>query len=68
MEKNSHTVLSGHSCLRCNKKIKQNLVDKKEVTPSLCYKCFRISNGKPAHHTPRAKRVAAGLPVHTSRS
>jgi len=61
--KNSYTVKSSHKCSRCNTILKQNLIDKKPQA-SLCYKCHRISIGKPTYHVPRRKRLDAGLPVH----
>jgi len=63
MKKLSYSVLSTHKCSRCSKPLKQNLIDRKSHA-TLCYKCFRISNGKPAHHVAHRKRVDLNLSVH----
>jgi hypothetical protein len=63
MKKHPHTKLSSTKCLRCSKLIKQNLIDRKPDA-GLCYKCHRISTGKPSYHQPRRKRIEAELPVH----
>lgn len=61
--KQNYTVLTNIKCSRCSKPLKANLVEKKE-NATLCYKCDRISRGKPPYHVPREKRIKAGLPVH----
>lgn len=58
-----YTIMSNLTC-KCGKKIKQNLLNKKGKASLLCYKCHRLSLGKPAKHVPRQKRISAGLPVH----
>ena len=63
MKKLNYTVKSTQKCSHCNTVLKQNLLDKKPGA-KLCYKCHRISTGKPIHHVPRRKRLEAGLPVH----
>jgi len=64
--KNPYDVKSIRKCLRCNNTLKQNLIDKKPHA-SLCYKCHRISLGKPAQHVPRQSRISAALTVHYSK-
>jgi len=59
----AYNILSNLTC-KCGKAIKQNLVDKKNLSSLLCYKCYRVSTGKPSYHVPRASRIAADLPVH----
>lgn len=60
----AHTIMSDRTC-KCGKQIKQNLLNKKGTSAALlCYKCYRISTGKPANHVPRRKRLDAGLAVH----
>jgi len=63
MNKQSYEIQSIYSC-KCGKPIKMNLCSKKNSKSLLCYKCHRISIGKPAQHVPRRKRLDAGLPVH----
>jgi hypothetical protein len=59
----AYNILSNLTC-KCGKPIKQNLVNKKNRSNLLCYKCHRLSTGKPTYHIPRRKRLDAGLPVH----
>ena len=59
----SHTIMSSLTC-SCGKGIKQNLVNKKSSKSLLCYKCHRVSTGKPPNHVPRRKRLDAGLSIH----
>jgi len=63
MNKQSYEIQSGYFC-KCGKAIKMNLFSKKNRKDLLCYKCHRISIGRPAQHVPRRKRLDAGLPVH----
>jgi len=59
----SHTILPNLTC-KCGKGIKQNLASKKNRSNLLCYKCYRLSTGKPPFHVPRRKRLDTGLSVH----
>ena len=64
MNKHHYTTLSNQKCSKCSKPLKLNLTEKKHQQDLLCYKCHRISQGKPPHHQPRLKRIKAKLPVH----
>lgn len=63
MQKLSYDIKSTKKCSSCSKMLKQNLLDKKPQA-TLCYKCHRVSIGKPTYHVPRQKRLTAKLPVH----
>jgi len=45
MKKVSYDVKSNVKCPVCDKKIKANLVERKESNDLLCYSCYRIANG-----------------------
>jgi len=51
MNKQSYEIQSDYLC-KCGKPIKMNLFSKKNSKSLLCYKCHRISIGKPPYHVP----------------
>jgi len=38
-----HTVMSKLRCPICNKKIKENVADRKQSNDILCFKCFKAA-------------------------
>ncbi len=61
MSKVKFSEMSDVICMDCLQPLKQNLVDRKEKIPAVCYSCFRTKRAKKKMKTARECRVAFKL-------